>query len=130
MSHTATVLASSEVLVVGGMDLRRQPLASGEPYDPRTGAWTVITLMHAARSGHTATLLPSGKVLVAGGEGGHGVLASAEVYDPRTVTWTVTGSMYTARGGHTATLLPNGTVLVAGARCAFPDPQSSVELYR
>jgi Galactose oxidase, central domain/Kelch motif len=115
MSHTATLLASGKVLVVGGMDLRRHPLASGELYDPHTGAWTVITAMHAARSGHTATLLPSGKVLVAGGEGGHGdLLASAEVYDPHTGTWTVTGSMHTARGAHTATLLPNGTVLVAG----------------
>ena len=176
--HTATLLASGKVLVVGGMDLRRHPLASGELYDPRTGAWTVITPMHAARWGHTATLLPSGKVLVAGGEGGHGdLLASTEVYDPHTGTWTVTRSMRTARGAHTATLLPNGTVLVAGgapaqpissaevydlrtgrwtvtapmhdaryahtatllrdgtvlvagACCAFPDPQSSVALYR
>jgi WD40 repeat protein len=126
--HTATLLASGKVLVVGGeglaqspggRGLRRHPLASGELYDPHTGAWTVTTPMHAARSGHTATLLPSGKVLVAGGGGG-----SAEVYDPQTGRWTVTGSMHTARGGHTATLLPNGTVLVAGGSGG-----SSAEVY-
>jgi Kelch motif len=59
--HTATLLASGKVLVVGGMDRRRHPLASGELYDPRTGTWTVISPMYAARSGHTATLLPSGR---------------------------------------------------------------------
>jgi large repetitive protein len=87
-------------------------------------------MLSVSIDGGTATLLPSGRVLVAGGEEGHGVLASAELYDPRTGTWPVTGSMHTVRGGHTATLLRDGTVLVAGACCAFPDPQSSVELYR
>jgi hypothetical protein len=86
--------------------------------------------MHDARYAHTATLLSNGEVLVAGGQDGNQVLSSAELYDPRTSRWMVTAPMHDARYEHTATLLRDGTVLVAGACCAFPDPQSSVELYR
>ncbi len=89
--HTATLLHSGKVLVVGG---RRSDSGSNQftstalIYDPVADSWTSAGSLSTPRQKHTATLLPSGKVLVAGGESGAGILASAEIYDPATGTWT------------------------------------------
>jgi hypothetical protein len=108
-SHTATLLASGKVLVVGGCC----GIASAELYDPATGTWSPTGSLHTGRFNHTATLLPNGKVLVVGGSNEIS-LATAELYDPASGTWSLTGAMAVSRQGHTATLLPNGEVLVAG----------------
>ena len=63
--HTATLLPSGKVLVVGG--LNPTSLTSAELYDPATGMWTSTGSMANERDLHRATLLASGKVLVAGG---------------------------------------------------------------
>src|SRR4051794_17998554 len=63
--HTATMLGSGKVLVVGGLT-NGNPLASAELYDPATGTWSATGSLTTARFAHTATLLPNGKVLVAG----------------------------------------------------------------
>jgi ELWxxDGT repeat protein/VCBS repeat-containing protein len=112
-AHTATLLPSGKVLVVGGYGPSGL-LKSAELYDPATGAWTATGNLQAARTGHTAVLLPNGKVLVTGGLGTFGFLKSAELYNPATGTWSATGSLKNARAGHTAAPLPNGKVLVAG----------------
>lgn len=124
--HTATLLSSGKVLVVGGF-INDSPTstASAELYDPTTAAWTSAGSLTSARGLHTATLLPNGKVLVVGGYVGTD-LASAEIYDPATGTWTPTGSLGTARYYHSATLLSNGKVLVAGGGGTM---LSSAELY-
>ncbi|MGH7348072.1 MAG: Kelch repeat-containing protein, partial [Candidatus Rokuibacteriota bacterium] len=113
-NHTATLLASGQVLVTGGSEQR-----SAEIYDPATGPatghWTPTGAMTQARGSHTATLLASGRVLVSGGTLDFGTpLASAELYDPVSGTWAPTGSLGTARWDHTATRLPAGQVLAAG----------------
>jgi formylglycine-generating enzyme required for sulfatase activity len=124
--HTATLLSSGKVLVVGGfINDSSTSTASAELYDPTTAAWTSAGSLTSARGLHTATLLPNGKVLVVGGYVGTD-LASAEIYDPATGTWTPTGSLGTARYYHSATLLPNGKVLVAGGGGTM---LSSAELY-
>jgi N-acetylneuraminic acid mutarotase len=123
-SHTATLLPSGKVLVVGGAGPSGN-LTSAEVYDPTTGAWSPTGALAAARYSHTATLLPSSKVLVSGGYGPSGYVTRTEVYDPATGTWSSTGTLATARSGHTATLLPSGKVLVAGGS----DTVASVEVY-
>jgi uncharacterized protein (TIGR03382 family) len=106
-SHTATLLPSGKVLVVGGYNVDLV-----EVYDPATGEWSFTGSLKQTRSSHTATLLLNGKVLVVGGYN----VAPAEVYDPATGEWSFTGSLQQVRYGHTATLLPDGKVLVVGGQ--------------
>ena len=112
--HTATLLPSGKVLVVGGFAPQSgiQPTTS-ELYDPSTGLWTTTGAIGMARSSHSATLLPSGQVLVAGGTNAGAALSSAEIYDPPTGKWSPTASL-DGRYSQTATLLPYGDVLIAG----------------
>ena len=126
--HTATLLPSGLVLVVGGND-PVYTTQSAELYDPATGSWTSTGSLSTARFLHTATLLANGKVLVAGGNFGNGTVASAELYDPATGTWTFTGSLNTAREEHTATWLPGGKVLVAAGRGSNGFSFATAELY-
>jgi hypothetical protein len=132
--HTATLLPSGKVLVVGGWT-GSSAIASAELYDPEAnagaGAFTSTGALATARYQHTATLLPGGKVLIAGGHDGPGPLASAELWDPAASSgagaFTATGSLGSARSAQTATLLPGGRVLVAGGSGA--SALASAELY-
>src|ERR1035438_1437181 len=131
--HTATLLPSGKVLIVGGNGSSGGLLSSAELYDPASGTWTTTCALATAREYHTATLLPNGKVLVVGGETnnqiilGNNSLASAELYDPATGHWTATGPLKYGRYQHTATLLQNGKVLVAGG--TGYSPTTTAELY-
>ena len=112
-SHTATLLKTGEVLIIGWGP------ATAELFDPSTGTFKATGSMLEPRVGHTATLLTSGKVLVAAGigevGGGPGVLAESELYDPATGSFSQTlGHLANARQLHTASLLADGKVLVAG----------------
>jgi hypothetical protein len=118
VDHTATLLASGQVLVAGGLSSDgRTP--SAELYDPVAGTWSLGPEMLAGRDLHTATLLASGAVLVAGGFGQppvgfpSPVLTEAEIFDPGAAAWRRTGSLFAPHAGHTATELPSGKVLVA-----------------
>jgi len=96
LGHTATLLHSGNVLVVGGTQDTNTEL-----YNPATGEWYATGRLNEARpSGHTATLLCDGRVMVVGGFG-QGLLSSAEIYDPNTQIWTPTGSLNNARYGQT-----------------------------
>ena len=114
-THTATLLNSGKVLIVGGIDNSGNVLASAEVFDPASGSFSGTGSMSTRRMNHSATLLGNGKVLIAGGCDGSGTcLSSAELYDPATGTFSSTGSLTGVRWGHTATRLVNGKVLLAG----------------
>lgn len=115
--HTATLLASGKVLVVGGNN--GGVLNSAYVYNPTDASWTITTTNPSARIRHTATLLNDGtnRVLVVGGWNTTGYLSSVEYYDPAVGangSWTADTPLAVARQQHTATLLPSGKVLVAG----------------
>jgi hypothetical protein len=133
--HTATLLATGQVLVVGGQDISHNFLTSAELYNSATGKWTVTGSAATARVDHTATLLPNGEVLVAGGYLGLNsqyqpvYTATAELYNPATGKWTATGSMTVPRAFAGAALLPNGEVLMAGGNNANGSSNTTAELY-
>lgn len=115
--HTATLLQTGQVLVVGGEGcLPTHICRTAELYDAASGAWRMTGSLSVPREEQTPTLLRDGRVLVAGGYGclPSAVCSSAELYDPKTGAWHPTGSMQESRAGHTATLLPDGEVLVVG----------------
>ncbi len=64
--HTATVLASGELLIAGGVDAAGGPLATTVVIDGN-GALRAGPSLSSPRVGHSATLLASGAVLIAGG---------------------------------------------------------------
>lgn len=127
--HTATLLDSGKVLVVGGQSTGGDT-NTAELYDPATHAWSPAASAPTGRYDHTATLLYSGKVLVTGGTGASlGMLQSAQEYDPATNTWTSLPPMNKARTGHAAVRLYSGKVLVVGGQqdqVEFYDPYSYV----
>ena len=149
--HTATLLRSGKVLVVGGRGLSavsapwQRPgsaISSAELYDPKTRTWSSAGALNFPRFEHTATLLANGKVLVVGGNQtlangnlpvGADPVSSAELYDPQTNSWSLAASLRTARALHTATLLNDGHLLVAGGtESSLEDPSialASAELY-
>ncbi|WP_375769137.1 kelch-like protein [Archangium gephyra] len=121
--HTATLLPTGKVLVVGKSD-------KVDLFDSVSWTWAPTGSMSTYRERLTATLLPTGKVLVAGGAGSDGApLATAELYDPETGTWSPAAPMAAARSFHTATLLPTGKVLVTGGQGSAARPLETAELY-
>ena len=117
-SHSATLLQSGKVLLVGGDCTSKTPgcpsrAAVAELYDPKTGKWSKAGSLITPRAYQSAVLLPSGKVLVAGGAAS-GLIKTAELYDPASGKWSQTGAMTTEHGGTRMTLLPGGKVLIAG----------------
>ncbi|WP_163863891.1 Kelch repeat-containing protein [Myxococcus eversor] len=104
-SHTATLLPSGKVLVVGGAADSTGGGRIPELYDPETNSWVpVASASVTGRANHFALLLPSGKVLVAGGN------STAELYDVATNSWAAATGL---TGGWTqAFLLPSGKVLM------------------
>ena len=126
--HTATLLASGKVVVIGGYD-GSNDLASAELFDPTAKTFSATGSLATTRHSHTATLLQDGRVLIAGGLSAGTAIAGAEIYDPNTGTFTATGNLNTARASHTATLLNNGKVLITGGLDATGVPSATVEVF-
>ena len=134
--HTATLLKTGKVLVVGGYNDTGYVLGSCELYDPQTDTWTTTGSLTVKRFRHTALRLQTGKVLMFGGAkpspdpmmiGSSVDTFSAELYDPTTGKWTPAGYLSYPRGVMTAALLPSGKVLLAGGQASSFLP--SAQLY-
>ncbi len=127
--HTATVLPSGAVLVVGGMGDDTRALAQVEAWDPGSQRWVAVAPLRTARYGHTATLLADGRVLVTGGvDAKEALLNTTELYNPATDTWSDGPPLPEHLQGHTAMILPDGRVLLAGG-LAFPVEQRTPWLH-
>jgi len=128
-NHTATLLQTGKVLVVGGVATGIGGLDTAEIYDPTSGTWAATGSISPARRSHTASVLPTGRVLIAGGsDGGTLIDSPPQVYDPNTGTWIATGQLLQNRTSHTATTLPSGKVLVTGGS-ANSTKLAQAELY-
>ncbi len=113
-NHSATLLASGQVLVVGGESETNSSLLNAEILNPTLNNWRITASLSLPRRQHQAVLLNNGNVLVAGGANDSSELGSAETYDPTFGRWSLTGAMTAARRFHTLTLMVDGKVLAAG----------------
>jgi hypothetical protein len=135
--HTATLLSSGKVLVLGG-NASLFSLSSGELYDSASNGFAASGNLQAGREFHTATLLPNGNVLVTGGTDWFPgpdspeatPLAKVELFDPNSASSKLIRAMGSARRGHTATLLPDGRVLVVGGVDGEGNILATAEVYR
>ncbi|CAF4062235.1 unnamed protein product, partial [Adineta steineri] len=113
--HTASLLQSQNVLVIGGYD-GTSVVNTAEFLDMSSSTWINTAIMQNARTNHTATVLSDGRVLVIGGSGSgpNSILNSVELYDPAIDQWTTRSPMTVPRTMHTASLLPGDQILVTG----------------
>ena len=116
--HTATLLASGDVLVVGGCtvdgcDLDKRG-ATTEIFDSRTHRFRAGPPLVRPRDGHAAFRLRDGSVLVFGGWTASKPTAGAERWRPGTDRFVSAAPMRTPRGGFALTRLLDGRILVTG----------------
>ena len=117
-AHSATLLRSGEVLVVGGCTVDGCELderaAETELFDPETGHFRPGPRLLRPRVGHAAVRLPDGRVLVAGGWTGNPPTATTELYDPERNTFVAGPRMTSPRGGFAVVPLGKGRFLFTG----------------
>ncbi len=119
--HTATLLDTGAVLIVGGRTLEEDGtltiVDSCEIYDPTSDTWTEATSIDSERYCHTATKLATGDVLVAGGieDDSGNTTNTTYIYDPSGDTWTSAGTC-SSRARHTAVLIDTTDVLLVGGQ--------------
>ena len=126
--HTATLLPSGKVLVIGGFS-SEGAVASAEVLDPVTETWSPAEGMVSPRALHSAVLLTSGEVMVAAGMSSIGPLASTEIYSVDRGSWSFSSSLSVPRERHTMTLLLSGKVLLAGGSAPDGDSLNNSEVY-
>jgi hypothetical protein len=132
IEHSAVLLASGKVLVVGGTTDWSFDYTTTELFDPETGTWAATGSTNDPRHYHTATFLEDGRVLVTGGylSGDAQELKTVELYQPGTGTWTRTADMHRARSSHVAARLYDGRVLVAvGWVSDVAQPNDTAEVF-
>jgi hypothetical protein len=121
-NHTASLMVDGRVLIAGGDPSGgdgQTPLATAEIYDPKSGTFSPIGSMIAARKRAGAALLGDGRVLIVGGlDAQLDTLSTAEIYDPKKGTFSPTGSMLTAQSVMSVITLLDGRVLVVGGDAA------------
>ncbi|CAF4202500.1 unnamed protein product [Adineta steineri] len=129
-SHTATLLANGQILIVGGYNASGISISAAELYIPSSNSFINTTNMNIARSYFTSTLLSDGfTVLVTGGVNASSYLIStAELYING--SWTLLSShMNQSRAYHAAVLLNDGTVLVVGGGTGVSNAYLTAEIY-
>jgi hypothetical protein len=136
--HTATLLSSGDVLVVGGVT----GSGSSDPdvyhkkayrYVAAQNAFVDAGAMAAVRAEHSATLLPDGRVLVVGGiDDSSYYLTSVEIYDPAKPApsaWSAGPQMIQSAWQHSAVRLQDGKVLISGGTPYGVDSTEKLALF-
>jgi len=117
-AHTATLLASGDVLVAGGCTVDSCELdargATTEIYDTESRRFHDGPQLLRPRVGHAAVRLEDESILVFGGWDRSSQTASAERWRPGADRFEPAASMSAPRGGFTVTKLRDGRVLVVG----------------
>ena len=125
--HTATLMPSGEVLIVGGSHSSSFDDATSvvEAFDPATNTWSVAGRLNDARSNHSTILLPDGRLLVAGGFGAdvENIRASVETF--------VSSGVIDPTVVPSPTLIPTATAVptaTPGGWAQRPDPMACPQI--
>lgn len=127
--HTATLLPSGRVLVVG-IDAS---VGRAAIYDPDGDAWQPVAIPEVPRIGHAAALLPDGRVLIAGGRAIDDLLDAegddqrqvaslkrTEIFDPTTASWSDGPDMVQGRRKFALLTLADGSLFAVGGKGLTP----------
>ena len=131
--HTATLLNTGKVLVVGGVQTGGGVTDTTELFDPVTETFTLSGSLELGRKRHRESLMLDGKVLVSGGNflengqgGGERETDTAELYNPATGLFISVENMSSVRSEHESTLLADGKVLISGG-ILIPTPSETYD---
>jgi hypothetical protein len=124
---TATLLPDGSVLIAGGQDGPRGPVAL-ERFDPKNETFTTLPCtLQTSRMAHSAVLLPSGDVLLAGGWSP--VLGrttpTTELFDPVNLTCTPGPDLPVAAHDMGLAQFADGAVLLAAGKVVVLGKESS-----
>ncbi len=115
--HTATVLPTGQVLILGGVGADGNLVRYAEIFDPVQQRFQLFLGGNLTpRVAHSATLLTDGQLLVVGGRDVQGsVIAQSELWNSRTgKSETLAADAFAERAGHESRLLADGRVYVVG----------------
>jgi RHS repeat-associated protein len=130
--HTATLLPSGEVLVLGGAGDTGALVTQAERFNPVTGVSRLVALEKVQpRMGHTVTVVTDGRLVIAGGRDAVGrAISSVQILNPETGdVQESTAAMQAPRQGHEAFLLADGRVLIVGGRLQDGSTATYMELF-
>jgi hypothetical protein len=126
IGHTATLLASGNVLVAGGTGETSTPVAEVEIYDAVEHAFVRGLALGTPRVWHAAALGPRGAVVAGGLDSAARVLDTSEAYDKGTLE--AMPSLKQSRRAFALTALPDGSLLASGGYDQQEQPLASTEL--
>jgi len=115
--HTATLLQSGKVLIVGGICWKGcTGTKVNDIYDPMKNSVTSLGYPGTPPTGHAAAPLKDGRVLVAGNSSYKSDSKMAVTYDPQggLTAWKQEPNMHYGRRGPQAVTLDSGKVLLVG----------------
>lgn len=120
LHHTAHLLASGSVLVVGGDD--GVTLVQPRLYNPSSNAWSDAGTLTTMRELHSSVHLADDRVVALGGllTSPSTYLKSVEVYDPGSNSWKESGQLSLARARMATAIMADGRVLLAGGGDGTP----------
>jgi YD repeat-containing protein len=130
--HTATLLPSGEVLVLGGAGSAGGLVSQAERFNPVTGVSRLVALEKVQpRMGHTVTVITDGRLVITGGRDATGrAISSVQIFNPETGdVQESTAAMQAPRQGHEAFLLADGRVLIVGGRLQDGSTATYMELF-
>jgi N-acetylneuraminic acid mutarotase len=113
--HTASVLGSGHLVVLGGSDETERELPVVESFDPTTGAWTTSPSLAESRVFHATAQLDDGSIFVTTGKlANKRFLGTSEILDPSGGAWSAAPDLKTSRTAAALAKLASGRLLLAG----------------
>lgn len=127
IGHSATLLASGNVLVAGGLGENGAPVDVVEIYDGRDASFVRGLSLATPRAWHAAALGPRGAVVAGGVDGSARTLETVEVYDKGALE--AMPAFRQPRRAFGLAVLADGTLLATGGYDQNGQPLASTELY-